>query len=58
MAAKELESKQNVNAGISRVVAELSRTEVNKYQNTISGTSGHRSSTAIIVGDLQGMTSY
>jgi len=37
--------KQYPNAGNSRVAVELSRAEVERYQNRISGTSGHWSST-------------
>jgi len=40
------------------VLAELLTAEVTSYQNTISGTSGNRSSTPMFPFDSQGMTSY
>jgi len=46
------------NAGNSRVAVALSRAEVKRYQNTIWGISGHRSSTLMVALDSQGVTSY
>jgi len=40
------------------VAVELSTAEVRRYQNTISGTSGHLNSTPMVAFDLPGMVSY
>jgi len=45
------------NASNSRVVVKPSTAEIRQYQNTISGTSGHYSSTPMVAFDSQGMTS-
>jgi len=49
---------QDPDAGNIRIAVELSTAEVTRYQNTISGTSGHRSSTPMAAIDWQAMASY
>jgi len=51
------ESMRYPNASNSRVVVKPSTAEIRQYQNTISGTSGHYSSTPMVAFDSQGMTS-